>query len=36
MDVFDFRDELVSEYERFSRSFTRIRAADISQAVNEA
>ena len=36
MDVFDFRDELVSEYERFSRSFTSIRAADISQAVNEA
>ena len=36
MDVFAFRDELVSEYERFSRSFTRIRAADISQAVNEA
>ena len=36
MDVFDFRDELVSEYERFSRSFTSIRAGDISQAVDEA
>ncbi len=36
MDVFAFREELVSEYERFSRSFTRIRAADILQAVDEA
>ena len=36
MDVFAFREELVSEYERFSRSFTRIRAEDILQAVNEA
>ena len=36
MDVFAFRDELVSEYERFSRSFTNIRAKDILQAVNEA
>ncbi len=26
MDVFKFRDELVSDYECFSRSFTRIRA----------
>ena len=31
MDVFAFRKELISEYERFSRSFTRIRAADILQ-----
>ena len=36
MDVFAFRDELVAEYARFSRSFTRIRAADISRAVDEA
>ena len=36
MDVFAFREELVSEYERFSRSFTSIRAEDILQAVNEA
>ena len=36
MDVFAFRDELVSEYSRFSRSFTRIRAADISQTVDDA
>ena len=36
MDVFAFRDELVAEYSRFSRSFTRIRAEDISRAVDEA
>lgn len=36
MDVFSFRDELVSEYARFSRSFTRIRAKDISREVDAA
>ena len=36
MDVFAFREELISEYERFSRSFSSIRAADIRQAVDEA
>ena len=36
MDVFAFRKELISEYERFSRSFTSIRAADIRQVVDEA
>ena len=36
MDVFAFREELVSEYERFSRSFTNIQAEDILEAVNEA
>lgn len=36
MDVFTFRDELVSDYERFSRSFTTIRANDIRHAVDEA
>ncbi len=36
MDVFAFRKELVSEYERFSRSFIRIRAADIGQVVDAA
>ncbi len=36
MDVFAFREELVSEYERFSRSFIRIRAADIRAVVDEA
>ena len=36
MDVFGFRDELVAEYSRFSRSFTRIQAEDISRAVDDA
>ena len=36
MDVFAFREELVAEYERFSRSFTRIRAEDISREVDAA
>lgn len=36
MDVFAFREELVAEYERFSRSFTRILAEDIRQSVDEA
>ena len=36
MDVFAFRDELIAEYARFSRSFTRIRAEDISQKVDAA
>ena len=36
MDVFTFRDELVSDYERFSRSFTTIRSNDIRRAVDAA
>ena len=36
MGVFVFRKELISEYARFPRSFTRIHAADILQAVDEA
>ena len=36
MDVFAFREELVAEYGRFSRSFTRIRAKDISRQVDDA
>ena len=32
-NVFDFRDELVSDYSSFSRSFTRIVAPDIRQEV---
>ena len=36
MDVFAFRNELVAEYERFSRSFARIRAEDISREVDAA
>ena len=31
MDVFAFREELIAEYAQFSRSFTRIRADDISR-----
>jgi superfamily II DNA/RNA helicase len=29
MDVFEFRDQLVGEYERFTRSFVKIKARDI-------
>src|SRR4051812_13475853 len=29
MDVFSFRDRLVGDYERFTRSFARIKAEDI-------
>ena len=36
MDVFAFREELVAEYERFSRSFTNIRAEDIAREVDAA
>ncbi len=36
MDVFAFRDELISDYGRFSRSFTTIRAEDIRRAVDGA
>ena len=36
MDVFEFRDELVNEYQRFARSFTRIRAPDIHESVGAA
>ena len=36
MDVFAFRDELMSEYEKFSRSFTKIKAEDISLEVDSA
>ena len=36
MGGFACGEKLLSEYNRFSRSFTRIRAADILQAVDEA
>lgn len=36
MDVFEFRDQLIGDYERFSRSFTQIRAEDIHDAVEAA
>jgi hypothetical protein len=35
MDVFTFRDRLVAEYQRFTRSFATIRAADIETHVDE-
>ena len=35
MDVFDLRTKLVDEYERFARSFTTIRAADIRDQVED-
>lgn len=35
MDVFEFRGKLVGDYSDFTRSFTRIRAADISSFVDE-
>ena len=36
MDVFAFREELIAEYGRFSRSFAKIRAEDISREVDVA
>jgi len=35
MDVFDFRDKLVDEYARFTRSFVRIGAPDIKAHVDQ-
>lgn len=34
MDVFQFREHLVQEYEQFTRSFTRIRSEDIRAYVD--
>ena len=36
MDVFEFRDQLIIDYERFSRSFTKILAPDIQEHVDNA
>ena len=36
MDVFAFREDLVAEYKRFSRSFAKIRAKDILHEVDTA
>lgn len=36
MDVFAFRDKLIDDYARFSRSFTTIKAEDIRHAVDAA
>ena len=35
MDVFSFRDELIRDYESFSRSFSRIWVEDIKSVLNE-
>lgn len=34
-NVFDFRNQLVEEYSTFSRSFAKISALDIRQAVEQ-
>jgi len=34
MDVFDLDTSLIDEYQRFARSFTRIRSAELQQKVN--
>ncbi|HXC25555.1 MAG TPA: DEAD/DEAH box helicase [Gemmatimonadaceae bacterium] len=36
MNVFDLRDTLIGDYQRFARSFTNIRADDIRTQVDEA
>ena len=36
MDVFAFRQRVMADYERFSRSFSRIRADDIAQFLDAA
>jgi ATP-dependent helicase YprA (DUF1998 family) len=36
MDVFEFRDRLIEDYQSFSRSFTQIRAEDVRDAVETA
>lgn len=35
MNIFEFRDQLITNYQSFSRSFTKIRAADIQKRVEE-
>jgi hypothetical protein len=34
MDVFAFRENIVTEYERFTRSFSKIATKDIKSFVN--
>lgn len=34
MDVFEFRDKLIDEYQQFTRSFVKIRSADIKRHVD--
>ncbi len=35
MDVFQFRKKLITDYQRFTRSFTRIRAQDIKAFIDQ-
>ena len=35
MDVFDLDGRLIKDYASFARSFTRIRAADLGEKVDE-
>jgi len=35
VDVFQFRGKIVEDYERFTRSFSKIAAEDISDFVNQ-
>jgi hypothetical protein len=34
VDVFEFRDRLIGDYQRFSRSFAKFRAGDIKELVD--
>jgi hypothetical protein len=34
MNVFNFRDQIIQNYEQFSRSFVKIAGSDISKLVN--
>jgi hypothetical protein len=36
MDVFDLRDRVIRDYERFTRSFAKIEAGDIKTVVDQA
>jgi len=35
VDVFQFRGQIVDDYERFTRSFSKIAAKDITDFVNQ-
>ena len=35
MDIFEFRNRIIEDYERFSRSFTRISAKDLQQFLQQ-
>ncbi len=35
MDVFEFREKLISDYSDFTRSFTRIKAEDLKEFIDK-